>query len=251
MSRKYQFEHEMAPHVEPKWAATFTMELNIRQAAGEEIGAALAEVDSHCAESGETAQQAFGDPAEYAAQLDLPSQSTPAQDRMWAVWPQMGQAAGMLAMLWAIGPFGRGEDVTLHAGELGLLALVMVSIAVIAWQAQLVVRMVARRPLLAVLCCAVPVAAMIASAALLRHPVVTLPAGWLVGVGVVVLLLATVWAVLCVRRLNTSEGMIISPLEDESATHRRANSVRKAGYVPALMMPVFATLLALVMLTFA
>ncbi|NLS08858.1 hypothetical protein HGQ17_02345 [Nesterenkonia sp. MY13] len=43
-SSKYRFEHEMAPHVDPKWAATFTMELNIRQAAGEEIGAALAEV---------------------------------------------------------------------------------------------------------------------------------------------------------------------------------------------------------------
>lgn len=81
-SSKYRFEHEMAPHVDPKWAATFTMELNIRQAAGEEIGAALAEVDSHCAESGESAQEAFGDPIEYASQLDLSSQPVKKQRQM-------------------------------------------------------------------------------------------------------------------------------------------------------------------------
>lgn len=250
-SSKYRFEHEMAPHVDPKWAATFTMELNIRQAAGEEIGAALAEVDSHCAESGESAQEAFGDPIEYASQLELSSQPVKKQHQMGIALPQMFQAAGMLGVLWALLPFARGEAVTLHAGELGLLVLCLATIAALAWQAQLVVRLVGRKPVTAVILGAGILAAMILTAALLRHPVAEVPAGGLLGFGGVILAVATIWGLQSIRGLSTSEGMITSPLEDESTLQRRVGSARRAGYIPVLMMPGYTALLALALWIFA
>lgn len=58
--RRYALEQELAPHIEPRWSEDFILELRLRGVAGDHIGAALAEADSHCAESGESAEEAFG-----------------------------------------------------------------------------------------------------------------------------------------------------------------------------------------------
>ena len=42
------------PHVEQDWAEAFLLELRLRGVGGRRIGAALAEVEAHCAESGES-----------------------------------------------------------------------------------------------------------------------------------------------------------------------------------------------------
>ncbi|MCI2178203.1 MAG: hypothetical protein LKK54_08115 [Ancrocorticia sp.] len=65
-------EQRLAPSVDPHWAEDFIVELRIEGVAGSAIGAALAEVESHVAESGETAHEAFGDPVVYARTLELP-----------------------------------------------------------------------------------------------------------------------------------------------------------------------------------
>ena len=114
------------PHIEHEWATAFLLELRLRGVAGHHIGAALAEVDAHCAESGESAQDAFGDPVAYAVALELP------------VAPEQGAArrsdhvawalglAGMLTTLEAVGAWQRGTAVDVTTGGVAVLGLVVV-----------------------------------------------------------------------------------------------------------------------------
>ncbi|QDO89634.1 hypothetical protein FNH13_15915 [Ornithinimicrobium ciconiae] len=57
------------PHIDRSWRETFVFEQRLADRTGVEIGDALAVVDTHCAESGESAEQAFGDPAAYSRSL--------------------------------------------------------------------------------------------------------------------------------------------------------------------------------------
>ncbi len=51
------------------WRDRFVLELRTRKVTGSRIGDALAEVDAHCADSGEEPEQAFGDPVDYAGHV--------------------------------------------------------------------------------------------------------------------------------------------------------------------------------------
>jgi len=51
------------------WLNELAVQLRLRGATGAETGEALAEVESHLVDSGETAQEAFGDPQAYAITL--------------------------------------------------------------------------------------------------------------------------------------------------------------------------------------
>ena len=89
----------------PKWSIPFTVTLRSRNVTGAAIGAALREIESHCAESGQSPEDAFGSPVSYAESLtDLP------------VVPRMGNATNL-------GP-----------SVLGLLGLMLVSPTVAAWR---------------------------------------------------------------------------------------------------------------------
>lgn len=57
--------------IEKKWEQQFVLALRSREVSGTAVGAALAEVESHCADTGQTAQEAFGPPLAYAASLDF------------------------------------------------------------------------------------------------------------------------------------------------------------------------------------
>jgi hypothetical protein len=61
------------PHVERPWRDEFVITLRLRGATGAAIGDALAHVESFCAESGESAEAAFGRTSEYARSLPTES----------------------------------------------------------------------------------------------------------------------------------------------------------------------------------
>ena len=71
-------ERRLAPHVDQRWAETFIVELRLVDVTGARIGEALSEVESHCGESGQGADQAFGDPVAYARTLPVITADTPA-----------------------------------------------------------------------------------------------------------------------------------------------------------------------------
>ncbi|MDH5151625.1 HAAS signaling domain-containing protein [Kocuria palustris] len=52
-----------------RWCDDFILELRLRDVPGPRIGDHLAEVESHCIETGADPQEAFGDPREYAREV--------------------------------------------------------------------------------------------------------------------------------------------------------------------------------------
>ncbi|HSN44691.1 MAG TPA: hypothetical protein VLR88_11650 [Propionibacteriaceae bacterium] len=131
----YSDERKLAPHVEPAWASSMVMELRLEGVAGTDIGAALSEVESHCAEGGVGAQDSFGDPVEYARSLGLPvdpRQEPAAIGR--TVGPIVIQVAGMLTLLAALRALGTEGQVPVHVGDvlgfmvfLGVAALLVLA----------------------------------------------------------------------------------------------------------------------------
>lgn len=53
-------------HLLDPWRDSFVIELRLQNVTGSRIGDALAQVDAHCADSGEEPAQAFGHPVDYA-----------------------------------------------------------------------------------------------------------------------------------------------------------------------------------------
>ena len=65
-------EAQIAPDIDTKWSEAFIVELRVLDVPGEDIGAALAEVNTHIRESGADVWEAFGEPKNYAASLSFP-----------------------------------------------------------------------------------------------------------------------------------------------------------------------------------
>jgi len=68
-----------------EWRDTFLTEARLRNVPGTQIGEALAEIDTHCRDSGERPDVAFGDPVRYAETLvrDGPSARFGGANRLW------------------------------------------------------------------------------------------------------------------------------------------------------------------------
>ncbi len=58
---RHQVERTLAPHVDPAWTEDVILELRLLGVSGVCIGAALAEADAHCADSGERAAESIID----------------------------------------------------------------------------------------------------------------------------------------------------------------------------------------------
>ena len=162
------------PHVEADWAEAFLLELRLREVGGRHIGAALAEVEAHCAESGESAREAFGDPAAYAAELAPSVPSEPSGWRRELLSSALG-LGGMLTTLAAVGAWQAGTRIALTVGGVGVVLLVMVGTALVARHADRLLRAVVRRWWVAPLGAMAPVALFVAVLLLGQQTLVTVP----------------------------------------------------------------------------
>lgn len=59
-----------------RWCDDFVLELRLRDVPGARIGDHLAEVESHCIETGTDPEEAFGDAPEYAREVSAAEQPT-------------------------------------------------------------------------------------------------------------------------------------------------------------------------------
>ena len=145
------------PHIESAWSESFLLELRLRGVAGNQIGAALAEVEAHCAESGETAYAAFGDPTTYATELALP----PSVGRTGSLRAELLSAglglAGMLLTLAAVGAWRSGTGVEVTGGSVAVLAILLIGTALIVRYAAPLMRAIATNAWLAIVFAVVPV----------------------------------------------------------------------------------------------
>ena len=108
-------------HLLDPWRDSLVTELRLRDIPGERIGEVLAEVDTHCGDSGQTPAEAFGDPIAYAESLVAAYAPAPrsAWERVWRptaqVFATMGGVFGFLNGVDAVAHGSRG---VLTAGEL-------------------------------------------------------------------------------------------------------------------------------------
>jgi hypothetical protein len=104
----------MSTEVAGEWRESFVLRARLRGVPGARIGEALAEVEAHCAESGETPDQAFGDPVAYAQSLaDQLAPEVTARARLG--WGRTALAA--VCGIGAIVCLFNGVDAVAHGGR--------------------------------------------------------------------------------------------------------------------------------------
>ncbi len=123
---------ETRPLMDP-WRDAFLLRLRLHDVTGTAIGDALAQVDAHCAESGEDPEQAFGEVGAYADSLvDLLPRSTPTR-----AWQSAALAGGTVLGVEAL---LSGVDGAVHAVPARLTVGSLVVAVVVAGGTVLIVR---------------------------------------------------------------------------------------------------------------
>jgi hypothetical protein len=110
------------------WREAFLVEARLRRLPGTEIGEALAEIDTYCADSGVDPAEAFGEPAEYAATLAhgrRAAQGLPTGRRqLWrGVLVASGTLAGVMSLLAGVDSVTRDVRATITVGQLVSVAV--------------------------------------------------------------------------------------------------------------------------------
>lgn len=227
-----------APHVDRSWLDAFVVELRLRDVAGDRIGDALAEVDSHCAESGESAAEAFGDPVAYARSLDLPPLAGAAADVRRVVAGVAAQLVGMVLVPTAVAALARGDRVGVAAGSLVAVLLGVVAAGVLAVATDRVLRLVLDRPVVAWAALVAACVAVALPAVLWRSTLVDLPAGVVAGAGLV----ALVAGVVVERRALGAPDPVVVPEAAEGSGD--GGGSRWAAGAAAYLVPAATVVLA-------
>lgn len=200
-----------APHVDEDWADAFVLELRLLDVHGTVIGDALAEVDSHCADSGEGARETFGDPVEYARSLDLPRMPDAGWRGLVPVLVPVGvQLAGMFAVASSARPWRLGEPVQITLQDvLGGVVLVLAIAALAVWADQILRAFVAR-PIVAAMGFGAVTLAVVLPGVLFGfpQPMGTVPALVALAAGIVLLALG---CALELRRQDNDADPVVDP----------------------------------------
>ncbi|WP_072314519.1 hypothetical protein [Agrococcus sp. Marseille-P2731] len=202
--------------VDSSWQEAFIVELRLRDVDGRTIGDALAQVRSHCAESGQTMREAFGEPESYARSLELPAQPSSGVGLVIA-----RSAIGLVAMfltLWSFTAWLDGEGFTLTIGRIVALALLTGAVLLIARGLGFIVR----HPWWSSLIMGALVAGVVVAEVVLPQQLVVLPALVTGAVGVAALLATSVWEA---RSSATDDDPVVDPVSDQDEHSGRAGRV--------------------------
>lgn len=173
--------YEDIPHLDREWAQQAITELALRDVSGENIGAAMLEVESHMADHGGHVRDVFGDPKAYAAALELPGTEKLSRPQWAGVWlPAILIFAGMSMLLDVVVVlFGGGGLSMLSVGAV-LLVLVAAAVAIVRFD---LLRFMVEHPVVSGIVLFVltgsvgVVTSLVPGSTLELAPVVSLPAG--------------------------------------------------------------------------
>jgi uncharacterized membrane-anchored protein len=231
------------PHVEQDWAEAFLLELRLRGVGGRRIGAALAEVEAHCAESGESAREAFGDPTAYA--VDLAPEPAAMRDWRAELLPSGLGLAGMLLTLAALGALRTDTRVEVTTGVVAVVLLTTVGVALIVRFADRLLRAVVRHWWVAVLGALAPICLFVAILLLGRHTLLTLSASGTLVAGVVLLAGSTAMAL----RAPVASDPVVGPDEAGGAGTVADDAVaRGLERLTPWLLPLLTVVMALPLL---
>lgn len=221
------------PHIDSKWRDDFILEQRLADQTGAQIGDALATVDAHCAESGESADEAFGDPSAYSRSLVGDTVGGPTR---LAARTVVGIACGLLSLLLvprAVDAWIEGADFTVTAGDLVAAVIVAMLAAAVFWWPTPVLRWFVRHPMTASAAAFALLILLVIPQALLRDPVLELV--W-VGPFVAGLILLALSVVLPWTDLSEDD-----PVRDPRAG--RTDSSTALGWLTTFLFPVLAVIL--------
>ncbi len=219
------------------------VELRLRSVDGRRIGAALAEVEAHCAESGETAHQAFGDPTAYA--VELAPDGTVSLDWRGELVPSVLGLSGMMLTLGAVGASRAGTQVELTTGLVLVVALAVLGTTLVVRYADRVLRAVVRHRWLAVVGALAPIGLFVAILLLGRQTLVALPPAGTLVVGVVFLAASTAMAL----RIADPADPVVGPAEAGGAGTMAEDAVsRGLQRLTPWLFPVLTAVMALPLL---
>jgi hypothetical protein len=201
---------DLYPHLPRAWRDRVTLALRGRGASGATIGEALALAESHCADSGEHPEDAFGDPQAYAASVPVAAgeRTSAALSGLWHdAWPTVLGLAGLLLALACARAWGQGDAVAIPLGAPVALAVI------IAASVLLVARPAATlgNPLVGGVLLAVTLIVVVVLQVTLREPSVRSPLG--LATGAALLLLGA--SVVGTRRRVGAAEVVVDPLHGD------------------------------------
>lgn len=181
----------IAPSVEKQWRDDFIVELRLLSVPGDRIGDALMTVESHVAESGEPAREAFGEGRAYAREI---ADATGTAGRGGPIGPAtvIGIVLGLVGMLVtarAGSSWFDGEPVGVVAGELVGLGVLLLLTSTLFFTRTL--RVIIDHHVLAMFIPALLTGVFVGLLLLLSEPLLTVPALPLALAGALALLAGT------------------------------------------------------------
>jgi len=219
-----------------KWFDDLVMELRLRQAQGAAIGDSVASARELLADTGQSAQEAFGLPRDYAAALELPI----ASDRdlvRWTVWMSLLGLLAFLLFTQTATAWAQGEPFLLSPPQLALLSAPAVLVACLPLYLSAAIRK--RWPLvLAVLLCAVTgaLSAVVAPATRAEAWLALDPAPLMIGSAGAMVLFSVMSTIRTRRRGDIDD--IVDPLAPGPA--RRTVSARVIPVLTDWLFPILA-----------
>lgn len=205
----------MAPDVDRPWRDSFIMELRLLGVPGHRIGDELAVVQSHVAESGDGAVEAFGEPVDYARAIAGSGRDTVTLTGREVIANGLGLLAILLVPA-GLSAWLSAESVAVTVGSLVSAVVVVALVVGISLYAEQAVRFLLRRRWQAALLFAALWATWVALLLLLPQRIGTVPAAAVALVGLVALVAASVLS------LGTRQDPIVAP--GDPGVRRRAGS---------------------------
>ncbi|PWB97215.1 hypothetical protein [Homoserinimonas hongtaonis] len=221
----------LAPNVDKGWVEQFVLEQRLIGVSGKRIGDSLALVESHVAESGESAQAAFGDPQAYAKE-DAPAQSERSSgriDRGWGFGIVLGLAGMLLTTFSAQAGFAGESALQVTIGHLVVLAIVAAAVALLVLKTHALMRVLAQLPIRSWIGWMVLLAAMVGALFFLPHPIGEIGVLAASVIGVVLLTVGLLVQLRAYLGGRVEEDEIVGPGEQPGRS--------RAGLVAVLIFP--------------
>lgn len=117
-------------HLIDEWHARFVLELRGREVPGPRIGDLLAEVDTHCRDTGEDPATAFGDPIAYAREA-AGAEGTRSTSHWGVAARAVAPLAASFAVLAGVDAMAHGGSAVVSAGDLLAVALGTLAVTVL------------------------------------------------------------------------------------------------------------------------
>lgn len=177
---------DLAPSVEREWADAFIVEQRLLGVSGRRIGDALATVEAHVAESGESAWEAFGDPSVYARDLAEGAEKVGTLTPAFIAASVLG-LVGLLVISRATSAWLAGEPGVITIGVLVGAAVLLVAVGALLAAPETVFRLLLGRRWVAGVVAAVPVVGSLLALFALPGVAFTVASPGLLGFGVLLI----------------------------------------------------------------